>query len=161
MFVRATRNILCTTWSKTACKMMTNRQIAKTFQLLAAMMELHGENAFRIRAYRTAYDALKKLEVPVSEMSSDELTAIKGIGSSTAEKIHELLSTGKMDRFEQYARKIPEGIRELLMIKGLGPGKVKAIWKGLGIESPGELLYACHENRLVELSGFGLKTQAE
>src|SRR5690606_20853783 len=49
----------------------------------------------------------------------------------------------------------------LLMIKGLGPGKVKAIWKGLGIESPGELLYACHENRLVELSGFGLKTQAE
>lgn len=140
---------------------MTNRQIAKIFQLLARMMELHGENEFRIRAYRNAYDALKKLERPVAEMSDEELTAIKGIGKSTSEKIRELLASGEMERFQQYAKKTPEGIREMLMVKGLGPSKVKAVWKGLGIESPGELLYACNENRLVELSGFGMKTQAE
>ena len=141
--------------------MMTNRQIAKTFQLLAKMMELHGENEFRIRTYRNAYDALKRLDKPVAEMSADEIAKIKGIGTSAAEKIGELLGKGSMERFGQYAAKTPEGIRELLMIKGLGAGKVKAIWKEMGIETPGELLYACNENRLVGLSGFGLKTQAE
>jgi DNA polymerase (family 10) len=125
------------------------------------MMELHGENEFRIRAYRNAYDVLKKLDQPASEMPTDELTKLKGIGASTGEKIRELIDKGQMDRFEQYAKKTPEGIRDMLMVKGLGPGKVKAVWKGLGVESPGELLYACHENRLVELSGFGMKTQAE
>ncbi len=141
--------------------MMTNREIAKRFQLLAKMMELHGENEFRIRAYRNAYDALKRLDNPVAEMSTDEIAKIKGIGTSTAEKISELLDKGSMERFDQYAKKTPEGIRELLMIKGLGAGKVKSIWKEMNIETPGELLYACNENRLIEFSGFGLKTQAE
>lgn len=140
---------------------MTNRQIAKTFQLLAAMMELHGENAFRIRAYRTAYDALKRLETPVCEMSRAEVAGIKGIGDSTAEKIEALCTTGSMERFDQYAKKTPEGVRALLMIKGLGPAKVRSIWKEMGITTPGELLYACNENRLIEYSGFGMKTQAE
>ncbi len=140
---------------------MTNREIARTFQLLAKMMELQGENEFRIRAYRNAYDALKRLDIQVAGMSAEEIASVKGIGSSTAGKIKELLDNGHMERFDQYAARIPEGVRELLMIKGLGAGKVKTIWKQMGIETPGELLYACNENRLVEFSGFGLKTQAD
>jgi DNA polymerase (family 10) len=93
-------------------------------------------------------------------MTPDEIVGIRGIGTSTAGKISELLSTGRMQRFESYAARTPEGVRELLMIKGLGPSKVRAVWKDLGVGSPGELLYACNENRLVGLSGFGVKTQA-
>ncbi|MCB0584757.1 MAG: DNA polymerase/3'-5' exonuclease PolX, partial [Phaeodactylibacter sp.] len=55
----------------------------------------------------------------------------------------------------------PEGIQEMLNIKGFGPKKIMAVWKGLGVESIGELLYAVNENRLVELKGFGKKTQEE
>ncbi len=122
-------------------------------------MELHGENAFRIRSYRNAYNGLRKFEQPLSELKQSEIEAIIGIGKSSAEKITELIDTGKMDRLEYYQEKTPVGIQELLSIRGLGPGKVRTIWRDLGIESPGELLYACNENRLIEARGFGMKTQ--
>ena len=124
-------------------------------------MELHGENAFRIRSYRNAYNALRKFEVPLDEMGESEIVAIQGIGKSSAEKIDQLINTGRMDRLEHYREKTPQGIQDLLSIRGLGPGKVRTIWRDLGIESPGELLYACNENRLIEAHGFGMKTQSD
>jgi DNA polymerase (family X) len=140
---------------------MTNKEIARAFQDLAAIMELHEENAFKIKTYSNAYITLRKLETPLQGAALPALQAIKGIGKSTAEKIMELLQTGQLKVFQEYAEKTPEGVIKMLQIKGLGVKKIQAIWKQLGIETIGELLYACAENRLVELHGFGKKTQME
>lgn len=140
---------------------MDNRNIAEAFQELGQLMELHGENPFKTKSYLNAYLTLKKLDQPLAGMSAAELANIKGVGSAIAAKILELLENGKMATLEKYREQTPEGVRALLDIAGLGPKKVVALWKELHLESPGELLYACNENRLVTLKGFGPKTQEE
>ncbi|HHM20611.1 MAG TPA: DNA polymerase/3'-5' exonuclease PolX, partial [Bacteroidetes bacterium] len=140
---------------------MTNKEIADTFQHLARLMELHGENPFKIRSYINAYNTFRKYPQPVAEMSQEELAAIKGVGKAISQKTRELVETGQLSALEKYLEKTPPGIRQLLKIKGLGPKKIKALWEGPGIETPGELLYACNENRLIELKGFGQKTQED
>lgn len=140
---------------------MNNKQIALKFDLLAKLMELHDENPFKIRSYANAYLSLRKLEGDLNTMPEEELSAIKGIGSAITEKIKDLLATGEMKALKHYEDITPVGVRQLLMIKGLGPKKVKQIWKEIGIDSPAELLYACHENRLIHYKGFGEKAQEE
>ncbi len=140
---------------------MDNKEIARSFRQLADLMELHGENPFRTRTYANAYISLRKVDRDISMLDEGSLASIKGIGSSVAKKIRELVEHGKMDALEKYREKTPEGIRQILSIKGIGPKKVRQIWEELGVESPGELLYACQENRLVDLKGFGLKTQQD
>lgn len=141
--------------------MLTNKEIAKAFQLLGNIMELHGENPFKIRSYQNAYITLRKTERPLSEMSDAEIAAIKGVGDNIAAKIRELLNTGQMAALEKYKAITPEGVQDMLTIKGFGPKKVLAVWKDLGVETAGELLYAVNENRLIELKGFGAKSQEE
>ncbi|NUO03756.1 MAG: DNA polymerase/3'-5' exonuclease PolX, partial [Saprospiraceae bacterium] len=141
--------------------MLSNKEIAKAFQLLGNIMELHGENPFKIRSYQNAYITLRKTERPLSEMGDAELAAIKGVGDNIAAKIRELLNTGQMQALEKYKAITPEGVQEMLTIKGFGPKKVLAVWKDLGVETAGELLYAVNENRLIELKGFGAKSQEE
>lgn len=140
---------------------MTNKEIAKTFQLLADIMELHGENSFKVRSYQNAYIALRKLETPLSEMPREEIDAIKGVGKAIGDKIQELLASGQMATLEKYRAMTPPGVQEILAIPGIGPKKTLTIWKDLGAESVGELLYAVNENRLIELKGFGAKTQED
>ncbi|AEE53221.1 DNA polymerase/3'-5' exonuclease PolX [Haliscomenobacter hydrossis] len=140
---------------------MSNKEIAKTFQFLGDIMELYGENPFKIRSYQNAYLTLRKLDRPLAEMEATEIAAIKGVGQAIAEKIRELLDTGKMSTLQQYLDKTPDGVQEMLRIKGFGPKKIKVIWEEMGIETIGELLYAVNENRLLELKGFGEKTQNE
>lgn len=140
---------------------MVNKQIASTFNLLAALMELHGENAFKTKAYLSTYQSLRKWDRPLSEMTPEEIAAIPGISASSAAKITELLNTGTLEVLEKLKAKTPEGIQQLLQIKGMGPKKIRTIWDSLGVETPAELLYACTENRLVKLPGFGLKTQED
>src|SRR5690606_22119976 len=84
-----------------------------------------------------------------------------GIGQRTAEKIDTLLATDSFPELDVLLASTPDGILEMLTMKGLGPKKTKIIWRDLGIESIGELYYACNENRLIEAKGFGLKTQLE
>ncbi len=140
---------------------MGNKDIARQFSLLASLMELHGENAFKTKAYSTAYLALRKTDAPIEKMTAQELDALPGVGASVITKIKELLATGKIDALEKLKAKTPEGIQQLLSVKGLGPKKIRVIWDALKIESPAELLYACAENRLIKLPGFGLKTQQD
>jgi len=140
---------------------MTNKEIANVFNDLAKIMELHDENSYRIRSYSNAYIQLRKVESPLTEMSDEEISKIKGVGNAISSKIRELQETGTLAAIEKYKEMTPEGIQEMLKIKGFGPKKVKVIWKDLGAESIGELLYACNENRLIELNGFGAKTQAD
>ena len=139
---------------------MKNKEIAAKFNLLAKLMELNGENQFKTRSYSSAYNTLRKFPTPLAQLSEEELQEIPGIGKAIQAKIFELTSSGQMTLLEKYLDVTPAGIVEMLMIKGLGPKKVDKLWKELEIESPGELLYACNENRLVDLKGFGQKTQA-
>lgn len=138
---------------------MTNKELAAQFKLLGDIMELHGENAFKIRSYSNAYLTLRKYPDPVGDLPESERANIKGIGKAINAKITELMETGAMQTLERYKGQTPAGLLELLQIKGLGAKKVRVIWKELGIESLGELSYAINENRLVELNGFGAKTQ--
>lgn len=138
---------------------MTNKEIAQAFQQLGDLMELHSENPFKIRSYQNAYITLRKLDRPLSEMSLEEIDDIKGVGTAIAGKIRELLQTGKMQTLEKYKSVTPPGVVEMMDIDGFGPKKVYTVWKELNVESVGELLYAVNENRLVELKGFGQKTQ--
>ncbi len=122
-------------------------------------MELHDENPFKIRSYTSAYASLRKVSSPLIEMSEDELSEIKGVGKAIVGKIIELRDTGNMSTLQRYIDMTPAGILEMLLIRGFGPKKVKTMWNQLNITTPGELLLACQENRLVELKGFGMKTQ--
>ena len=140
---------------------MSNKEIARAFDELANLLELHEENEFKIRSYRNAYRTLRKLERPLTELSDPEIKGIKGIGPAISGKIRELLQESKMGALEEARAKTPFGVVEMLQVKGFGPKKVRTVWQDMEIESIGELLYACNENRLVEYKGFGLKTQED
>ena len=138
---------------------MSNKEIARKFNLLGKVMELHDENPFKVRSYTSAYASLRKVSSPLIEMSEEELSEIKGVGKAIVGKIVELRDSGSMVTLQRYVDITPPGILEMLQIRGFGPKKVKVIWNQLNITTPGELLMACQENRLVELKGFGMKTQ--
>lgn len=138
---------------------MDNATIASHFRLLAEIMELYGENAFKIKSYANAGRNLKKIDVELAGLNESQLQEIPGIGKAIAEKIVALVQSGKLPILESYLEKTPAGVVEMLQIKGIGPSKVAQLWHELHIESLGELYYACLENRLTLLKGFGEKTQ--
>jgi DNA polymerase (family 10) len=140
---------------------MENKPIARTLRLLSQLMELHDENPFKIKSIANAAFKVDKLPYPAAGKSLAELEKIDGIGKSTATKIVELLETGSITELKDLLAATPEGVVEMLGIKGIGPKKIAVIWHDLGIENIGELYYACNENRLIEAKGFGLKTQEE
>ena len=138
---------------------MDNYQIAGSFSLLAKLTDIHGENSFKAKSYASAAFAIEKLPGQLCDIPHEKIYSIKGIGESTGKKIIELLSTGSLSALEELLAKTPDGILELMNIKGIGPKKIASIWKEMEIESVGELLYACKENRLKLYKGFGEKTQ--
>ena len=139
---------------------MENKDIAKSFNLLGKLMDLHGENPFKIKSYYNAYNTLRKFERPLVDMQEAEIAEIHGLGKAIVGKIQELNTNGSMESLEQYKEMTPAGIIDMLHVRGFGPKKVSAVWNQLEIETIGELLQACEENRLVALKGFGLKTQS-
>lgn len=140
---------------------MENKEISKTFKLLGQLMELNEENPFKVKSINNASFKIDKLPFKLKDHTPSELDNIEGIGKSTAAKIAELLTVGHIAELDALIANTPEGILEMMTIKGLGPKKIKIIWDELGIENVGELYYACNENRLIEAKGFGLKTQEE
>ncbi len=140
---------------------MTTEEIAKALKITAQLMELHEENPFKIKSIANAAYKLDKPDIDLQEKSLKELEQIEGIGKGIAAKIHELQTTENLKELSEMLDKTPGGVVEMLRIKGIGPKKVRQLWKELEIESVGELLYACNENRLITLKGFGAKTQAE
>jgi DNA polymerase (family 10) len=140
---------------------MENKAIARTLRLLSQLMELHNENPFKIKSVTSAAVKVDKLPYAIKDKSLEEIGQIDGLGKSLSGKVWELLQTGELLDLQSAIAKTPEGIVEMLKIKGIGPKKIAVIWKDLGIENIGELYYACNENRLIEAKGFGLKTQDE
>jgi DNA polymerase (family 10) len=140
---------------------MDNKTIARTFKLLAQLMELHEVNPFKIKSIANASFKLDKLPFSLAGKTIEEIAAIDGVGKSISAKVIELLETGGMQELNELIALTPAGIVEMLGIKGIGPKKILTIWRELKIETVGELYYACNENRLIEAKGFGLKTQEE
>lgn len=138
---------------------MDNYAIADNFSLLAKLMDIHGENSFKTKSYSVAAFTIEKLPAELSSLPQDKIFSIKGIGETIGKKIIEQLQTSEMALLNEYLAKTPQGILEMLNIKGLGPKKIATVWNDLEIESLGELLYACYENRLLLYKGFGEKTQ--
>ena len=139
---------------------MNTEKIAAKLKLTGQLQELHGQNPFKVKALINAAYRLDKTDINLEGKNIEELAALEGIGKGIASKIYELQTTGKLEELEEALSITPIGVIEMLRIKGIGPKKVGQLWKELEVESPGELLYACNENRLVTLKGFGEKTQA-
>lgn len=138
---------------------MSTQEIAQALKLTAQLMELHEENPFKIKSIANAAYKLEKTDIDLNDKSLLELEQVEGIGKGIAAKIHELQTTGNLKELSEMFIRTPVGVIEMLKIKGIGPKKVGQLWRELEIESIGELLYACNENRLVTLKGFGAKTQ--
>ncbi|MGZ3919274.1 MAG: PHP domain-containing protein [Bacteroidia bacterium] len=138
---------------------MSNDDICDALELSGKLLELHGENPFKIKAYTNSAYKLSKLRFNFEGKSLQDIESIEGIGKSISSKIFELMQNGTTSELQDLMQKTPVGVIQMLSIKGLGPKKVGQLWRELQIENIGELLYACNENRLITLKGFGEKTQ--
>ena len=136
-----------------------NYFIADQFSLLSKLMDIHGENSFKTKSYSIAAFTIEKLPEQLTQMQRDKIFSIKGIGDAIGKKIIDIMDKGELKLLSEYISKTPPGVIDMLKIKGLGPKKIAVVWKEMEIESIGELLYACQENRLLLYKGFGEKTQ--
>ena len=141
--------------------MITARIAADFIEEYATLLELSGASPFRVRAYANAVRALETLTSPLDELlAAGTLTEVKGIGDSVAELVAELADTGTAQAYEKLRTATPEGLLDMLRVPGLGPRKIVAIRKALGIETLDALEQACRAGQLTALKGFGSKTQA-
>jgi DNA polymerase (family 10) len=139
---------------------MTKEQIAGVLERIAMLLELKGENPFKIRAYTNAAHAIETFGGNVPNFQDEEAVAkIPGIGKSIALKIKELAATGSLKYLEELSTEFPAGIMELFSLPGLGAKKIKALFDQLGISSIEQLQKACEQGRVSELPGFGETTQ--
>lgn len=139
---------------------MKKDEIAAILDEIHVLLELQGENPFKVRAYQTAARALEALEKDLGEIIEGEgLESIKGIGKALAEKIETLYYKGSLKYYEDLKSSIEIGLIEMLEIPGLGPKKIKAMYDKLGINSIKTLELACTEGKIAKLEGFGEKTQ--
>lgn len=141
---------------------MNNPDIARIFEEMADLLELHGENAFRVRAYRNGAKAIMELDEPVASIVEDEskdLQSYSGIGKTLADKCKTLVETGKLPQLEKLKAETPEVLIKMTRIPGLGAKKAMALQTELGIESLEELKEACEQEKVRALKGFAAKTE--
>ena len=138
---------------------MDNDQVAAVLNEIAVLLELKGENPFKVRAYQNAARTVEGLTEPIEQLVAEgRLKGLKGIGESIRQKIEELVKTGRLQAYEELRAEFPPGLLELLEIPGLGPRKVKVLYEKLGIQSIEQLEQACKEGKVAQLPGFGPKS---
>lgn len=140
---------------------MANQPITQILEEIAMLLELKGENPFKSRAYYNAAKTLSAIDNLDEVIKEKKLKGIKGIGATIAANVEDYFETGSMSYLEGLKLDVPESLLELLQIPNLGPKKIKILHGELGITNVGELEYACKENRLIDLPGFGQKTQGK
>ncbi|MEO6004392.1 MAG: DNA polymerase/3'-5' exonuclease PolX [Opitutus sp.] len=140
---------------------MTKNEIANVLMEIGLLLELKGENPFKVRAYQAGARVLESLEEQelTRLVASNELLTVKGIGEALGQKITELHQTGKLEFFEKLKASVEPGLVELLEIPSLGPKKIKALFEKLGVSNIAALTAACVDGRVAALDGFGAKTQ--
>ncbi len=136
------------------------REVVRILEEIGLLLELKGESPFKSNAYYNAAREIQGLTEDLAELvATGRIREVKGIGQALSEKLAELVGTGRLVYYEELKQSVPAGLLEMTAIPGLGPKKVTALWQKLGVTTVGELEYACVENRLASLSGFGQKTQ--
>jgi DNA polymerase (family 10) len=139
---------------------MDKKEVAAVLEEMALLLELSGANPFKVRAYEAGARAVLTFGGDLAQaVRQGELEEVKGIGKSLAGVIAELVDRGEAALHQELKGKIPPGLLQLLEVPGLGPKKARVLYEQLQIASLGELEYACQENRLISLPGFGAKTQ--
>ncbi|NLT95324.1 MAG: DNA polymerase/3'-5' exonuclease PolX [Clostridia bacterium] len=139
---------------------MEKSTVVRILNEIAVLLELKGENPFKVKAYQNGARTLELINEGLEELvHSGRIKEVKGIGKTLAENITELVTTGELGFYQELKNSIPPGLLDIIRIPGLGPKKAYKLYQTLGISSIAELEYACRENRLIELKGFGLKSQ--
>ena len=138
---------------------VTNRDLTRAFRLTAQLLELHDENPFKIRAYEGTANALDQLSFQAADVERTGLPDRTGLSKTAAARVAELLDTGSFDELTRLLAATPPGVVELLKIKGIGPKKIRQLWREAGIESPEQLREAAEQDEVSKLKGFGKKTQ--
>jgi DNA polymerase (family 10) len=139
---------------------MARKPLDKLFEDIGALLEIKGENPFKSRAYFNAARILSAVDNLDELIAGKRLREIRGIGEALAKKIEEYGQTGTIAYYDELTAEMPAGLLELLQVPNLGPKKIKTLFDRLVITNLGELEYACRENRLTSLAGFGEATQA-
>ncbi|HXX53463.1 MAG TPA: DNA polymerase/3'-5' exonuclease PolX [Thermodesulfovibrionales bacterium] len=138
---------------------MINQQIARIFNEMADLLEIKGENPFRIRAYRRAAQNIDGLTKDVGQMAEDEVLKIPGIGKDLADKIRHYAETGRVEAYEELKALVPEGLAALLSVPGLGPKTSKLLYDRLKIKDVDDLERLARAHRLAQLPGIKEKTE--
>src|SRR5512137_3114658 len=134
--------------------------VARALRELGMLLEVQGENPFKVRAYENGARALEELPGDLDEViAAGTLTELPGIGKALAGKIEELARTGRLALLDRLRSELPAGIGDMLRIPDLGPKKITALHAALGIGSVAELEAACRDGRVREVKGFGEKTE--
>ena len=139
---------------------LDRNQVVKTLNFMADLLDLESDNPFRSRSFRSGARAIEGLSGDLcSLVEKEELTSVKGVGDSIAEMIADLVNTGGTSRLDELLAAIPDGVRAMLAVPGLGPKKIRVIWKEIGVEDLESLASACREGRLASFKGFGSRTE--
>lgn len=138
---------------------MQNSEISELLELTADLMDIHEENEFKAKAFRGAASRLDKLLVSISNSNADELEKVHGFSKTMSGNIAEILASNSFSDLNILLNKTPKGVLALMQIKGLGPKKVKTLWKEYEISNIETLEKACLDNKLAGFKGFGEKTQ--
>lgn len=139
---------------------MRNFEVAFIFADIADILEVKGENFFKIRAYRKAAHTMENLSLEIEDLAKQSrLQEIEGIGKALSDKIHEIINTGSCRYYEELKKDIPRGLVDMLKIPGLGAKKIKVIYESLGISSIEALEEAARAHKLRMLPGMGVKTE--
>jgi DNA polymerase (family 10) len=139
---------------------MNTPQVVEILETIARILEVQDENPFKVRAYRNGARALESLPSDLKTLiEQKKLGEVPGIGKALEEKITQLVTTGKMDYYEELRKEVPAGVLEMLAIPSFGPKKARAVWKELGVDSLDGLRKAAEANKLAGLKGFGEKTE--
>ena len=135
---------------------MTNAEIAGAIGLLADLLEIGGESAFRVGAYRRAVEAIDQLSEPLTAIREQgELESIPGVGKAITAKIGELLDTGAMAALERAAKTVPKGVAELLAVPGIGPKRARRLYDEIGVDGLVALRAALEDGRAGKVLGAG------
>ena len=138
---------------------MINQEIAQRFNDMAKLLEIKGENIFRILAYQRAGQTIDGLSQDAATLSDEELIALPGIGRDLAGKIREYLTTGRIAKYDELTKEIPASVLELLRVPGIGPKKAKQFLETLRISSIDDLEAAIKEGRLKGVPGIQERTE--
>ncbi len=139
---------------------MRNQEVARILATMADILAIQGENPHRIMAYQRAAENVAALDLPLEEVwRAGELETISGIGKTLAEKIDELMRTGRLEAYEKLKAQVPEGVLALLQVPDVGPKRAALFWKQLGITSIEALEEAARAGRLRDLPGMGARSE--